>query len=459
MRTRRWPALHDPLKKIRRLLRETIPMLFLNLWRVGVPVGNLRLGPPKGSFSIYQSLLCENRRPSRIVLTDQGAPKTTTRSLLTISGLGQHACQPWPVFWSHHQNARLVSSSLAWLDELKRVCRESIYGDVCLEDDPAWRYWVLPKPVMLAGNWTSVVSRWTPNTGVPTFSHWLLDALPRLALLKEFPADTKILIPSALAGYQKETLKLLGLMDRIRYTSEPHVIVENYYFSAPTAMISTYSPYGVNWLRAASLPLADKSYCGPKRFIIQRKGKARGIKNEVEVNEFFQKLGWAIIDTETLTFAQEIELFANAEAFAGVLGKRFHQCNLESARLQGHHIRGRKLGGQLGRMDLRREQAGLLLADFSIRPLDDDNCGFGRGGENSREGIQSEVTAAIAISLCRQPIRPRTALFFLFFNLSARKILSLLLCRRKNPGGAFRKRFLHIYPVVPIQKANKIHLR
>ena len=323
MRTRRWPALHGPLKKIRRFLLETIPMFFLNLWRVIAPVSSLRFGPPKGSFSIYQSLLHENRRPSRVVLTDQGVPKTTPTSLLAISGLGQHTCQPWPVFWSHHKRARLVSPSLALLDEKKRICREAVYGDMCLEDDPAWRYWTLPKPVMLAGNWTSLVSRWTPNTGVPTFSHWILDALPRLALLKEFPPDTKILVPSALAGYQMETLKLLGLFERVRHTPEPHIIVENYYFSAPTAMISTYSPYGVNSLRSAFLPLADKSYYGPKRFIIQRKGKARGIKNEAELNEFFQKLGWAIIDTETLTFAQEIELFANAEAFAGILGSGF----------------------------------------------------------------------------------------------------------------------------------------
>jgi capsular polysaccharide biosynthesis protein len=168
-----------------------------------------------------------------------------------------------------------------------------------------------------------VVSRWTPNTGVPTFSHWILDALPRLALLKEFPSDTKILVPAALADYQKETLKLLGLLDRVRYTPERHLVVENYYFSAPTAMISTYNPYGVNWLRSAFLPKADKSYRGPKRFIIQRKGKARGMKNEAEVNGFFRKLGWEIIDTEKLTFAQEVQLFANAEAFAGVLGSGF----------------------------------------------------------------------------------------------------------------------------------------
>jgi capsular polysaccharide biosynthesis protein len=237
--------------------------------------------------------------------------------------LQQHASQPWPVFWSHHRNARLVASTLALLDERKRLCREAVYGDICVADDPAWRYATLPEPVALAGNWTSLVSRWCPNDRVPTFSHWLNDALPRLALLSEFPADTGILVPKALAGYQKESLRLLGLLDRVRYTPERHVVVENYWFSSPTAMISTYNPYGVNYLRSAFLPLADKSYRGPKRFVIQRKGKTRGIKNEAEVNALFQQLGWEIINTEDLTFAQEIELFSKAEAIAGILGSGF----------------------------------------------------------------------------------------------------------------------------------------
>jgi capsular polysaccharide biosynthesis protein len=323
MGTRRWPALHRQIKKVRRFLVEQLPMLFLNLLRRLAPAGNLRLGPPKSSFSIYQSLQNGTQQSGRVVLTDQGAPKATPDSLLVLSGLGQHASQPWPILWSRHQNARLVSSTLALLDEQKQVCLEAAYGKRCLRDDPSWRYVGLPEATHLSGNWTSVMSRWCHNGVAPPFSHWLLDALPRLALLKEFPAGTQILVPSVLAGYQKESLKLLGLLDRVRYTPEKHVIVENYFFSSPTAMISCYSPYGVNWLRSAYLPLADKSYKGPKKFIIQRKGKTRGILNEAEINEFFRRLGWEIIDTEKLTFAQEVELFANAEAFAGVLGSGF----------------------------------------------------------------------------------------------------------------------------------------
>lgn len=323
MAGRAYPRLYGPLKKTYDFLGRTIPANLVDVLRVLAPARMLRFGPPKGSFSIYTSLERERRRPSRVVLTDQGAPSVNANSLMVVSGLQQHEWQPWPIFWSHHKNVRLVAPSLAWLDDKKFLCRETAYGDAPMLDDPAWRYAILPKPVFLSGNWTSIVSHWCPNTGVAPFSHWIMDALPRLAVLKEFPPDTKILVPRALAGYQREMLKMLGLLDRVRCSPERHIVVEDYYFSSPTSMISCYSPYSIKWLRDAFLPHADKTYQGPKRFVIQRKGKTRGIKNEAELNDYFQKLGWAIIDTETLTFAQELQLFSNAEAIAGIFGSGF----------------------------------------------------------------------------------------------------------------------------------------
>src|SRR5581483_4365711 len=144
MESRRWPALNPPLRRTRRFLAGTIPAMFADLARIFSPRSCFRIGPPKSSFSIYQSLRCENR-PARVLVTDQGAPKATEGSMLVISKCLQHACQPWPIFWSQHPNARLVASSLALLDDRKRLCRESAYNDFAMEDDPAWRYLYLPK--------------------------------------------------------------------------------------------------------------------------------------------------------------------------------------------------------------------------------------------------------------------------------------------------------------------------
>lgn len=320
---RHYPAVHRPLKQVRQFAGETLPTILLNTLRAISPTTTPRFGPPKGSFSIYSSLLSERRRPARVILQDQGMPVVRSDSLQVLCQLNQHTSQPWPIFWSHHRNARLVSSTLTLMDDKKRICREAVYGDLCLEDDPAWRYVWLPKAVTLKGNWTSLISRWGPNDSVPPFTHWILDALPRLAMLAEFPADTGILVPARLAGYQKETLSLLGLLDRCRYTSEQHLLVENYYFASPTAIIDGYNPYGVNFLREKFLPKADPGYAGPRKFLIQRSNKTRGIQNEAEVNKFFTDRGWALIDTEKLTIAQEVKLFNEAEAITGVFGSGF----------------------------------------------------------------------------------------------------------------------------------------
>jgi hypothetical protein len=93
--------------------------------------------------------------------------------------------QPWPVFWSHHPNANLVSTSLA-LANGKTLCLESVYGDRRAQIDPAWRAFRRPRPVHLPGNWTSIVSLWLQTKSRPDWTHWLLDALPRLAVLDEF---------------------------------------------------------------------------------------------------------------------------------------------------------------------------------------------------------------------------------------------------------------------------------
>jgi hypothetical protein len=288
-------------------------------------VANIRNGPPFRLFSAYQALRCGwPQFPGRIVLEDQGVPSVRPGSLMADGTIQQHIQQPWPIFWSRHQQAHLVSPSLALVSAEKELCVESVYGAGAFRDDPATRYWRLPVPVTLPGNWTSIVSRWVPThqpMAVPNHAHWLLDALPRLALLREFPTDTRIIVPGQLAAYQKESLAMLGLTaDRIRYSPETHLQVENYYFSSPPSMIACHSPYAVRFLRDSFLPKAAADYSGHRRFFIKRVDNARNVGNSAELERFFAGLGWGIVDLNQLTFAQEIRLFAGAEAICGMMG-------------------------------------------------------------------------------------------------------------------------------------------
>jgi hypothetical protein len=275
----------------------------------------------RGGFSILEEL---TKKPpaveGRVVLAEQGQPRFRSPSIQIPGGLGQQAEQPFPILWSRHSSARLVGSGLALVNSRGQAAVESVYGASRLAADPCHAYVPVRPPKRLAGRWTSVISKWSPADSPTNYAHWLLDALPRLAVLEEFPADTGILVPEVLQGFQRETIEWLGLGSRIRPTRETHLVVEDYFFSSPTAMIVCYNPYAVRYLRQRLLPHASLRPAAAKRFFLRRKGLFRNIANEAAVLDFFGRLGWTVVDTAGMRLADQIRLFAGAEAVCGAHG-------------------------------------------------------------------------------------------------------------------------------------------
>jgi hypothetical protein len=298
---RRFPTVY----RLLRGLGQGISGLFFGLLRRVIPA-SVPWGPPKGFFSAYE-LLQNGKLQGKVWLHAQDVPPAAPDSLRRKSRLEQDLYQPWPVFWTLHPQARLIAKSLVLLNDQKRLLREAAFGPIG-DSDPTWRNIFLPPPTPLAGNWTSLKSRLADG-----YYHWLLDAVPRLALLPELPADTRIIVPARLAPFQQQTLQWLGLADRLRPSGETHLLIERFYFCAPTSMTGCYNPFALQFLRRSFLPRADPNYEAPPRFYLRRVGKARPIVNEHEVLDFFQKRGWAIIDTEQLPLAQQIALFSRAE--------------------------------------------------------------------------------------------------------------------------------------------------
>jgi hypothetical protein len=319
-RLRRWPFLHRIGRWFRAVLWNAVREGFWEFARA-LCADCRNFGPPGRTFSLYQYLRTGwPRTNGRILLHDQGSPRVDGSMIIIQSGMQQHALQPWPIFWAEARGACLVTESLALIDENKALCIESAYSERCWRHDPASRFFRWPPPVQLTGNWTSIVSNWTPTVGVPIYGHWIHDALPRLALLPEFPPDTRIIVPPKLAPYQIESLKLLGLWERCRPTAEFHLRVERYFFSSPVSMIDCYNPYAVRFLRDAFLPKADPAYSGPRKFFFQRTGKRRSVANMEEICEFFRGKGWGVVKDVELGFAETIKLFSEADALCSNMG-------------------------------------------------------------------------------------------------------------------------------------------
>ena len=279
----------------------------------------LRIGAAKGSFRAIEAVQ-SGQLMGRVVVTGQDLPTLGELSLIDVAGMNQNGRQPWPFFWSKHQSIHLVGRSLVAMNTEKNLLLESAYGDECVKTDPAWNYLYLPKPVVLKGKWTSLISRWSEG-----YYHWFLDTLPRLALIGELPEKTRILVKCGQQDFYRESLMRLGLLDRIRETREKHLFVEDYYFSSLAGMTGCTNPFVVHWLRKSFLGLAENSRQEglPKRFYIKRKGKTRGILNDAEVISFFEGCGWEIVDTEGMSFATQIALFSQAEAICGPHGAAF----------------------------------------------------------------------------------------------------------------------------------------
>lgn len=277
-------------------------------------------GLARGWYSAYD-LLKSGQIEGRVILEDQGAPQAIENSIFLSSSLKQHRQQPWPIFWTHHKNARLIGSSLAEENQKKELCAEAAYSRKYYRDDPSYCYFLgFNRPLRLSGNWTSVISRWAPNSNPPAYGHWVLDVLPRLSMLDQFPPDTRILIQPYKLRYQTESLQLLGLLDRCRFTNEKHILIEDYYFSSPVSMIACYSPYSIDFLRSKFLPLSGNTGNTIKRFFVRRRGALRNIVNEEEVLSFFEEAGWAVIDTAEMSFVDQIKLFSGAEAICFIHG-------------------------------------------------------------------------------------------------------------------------------------------
>jgi len=257
-------------------------------------------------------------RDGRMIADGQHLRNADADSLRVLCGMNQNGRQPWPIFWLRRKNARLVGRSLAILEPGKRLLAESAYGLEFYRRDPAFNYAKLPSAKRLEGVYTSLISGWGEG-----YYHWLMDGLPRLACLSEFPKDTRILVPFHLKKYHSETLKALRLEDRVRPTSEGHLEIDDYFFSAPTAMTGCDNPYAIQYLRHSFLNCGnDRPEIGDRIFL-KRRAKTRGFLNEKEIEDFFENEGWDIVDLEELDFSEQVGLFSRVRAVAGLHGGGF----------------------------------------------------------------------------------------------------------------------------------------
>jgi hypothetical protein len=147
--------------------------------------------------------------------------------------------------------------------------------------------------------------------------HWLLDSLPRLILLADWPefAGLPVVTPASMTAEQGDSLRALGVDEsRWRLLSDEAQEIETLILPQPGG----FAPDVLQRLREA---LSVESEPGAHCIYVSRSdATTRRLANETEVLAALEPLGFRVLTLSGRSFAEQRAAFANAAIIVGPHG-------------------------------------------------------------------------------------------------------------------------------------------
>lgn len=217
-------------------------------------------------------------------------------------------------------NARIYGEDFIVLSQDNYLFLESYHSHFpILEGSGALSCLILPDiEKFLIGSFIVLGMPWHQG-----YYHWIIDILPRLSLIEKFSTlgNTKLIVPSSLNSFQKESLLLTGVSPtRIQEFDGNYWQVEKLYFPSLLSECGNPSPSIVSWLREKFLCNCDDSSARKKIYISRSDTNIRRILNEDEIASFLSKEGFEIICPGSLSFEKQVEIFKNANVIVAPHG-------------------------------------------------------------------------------------------------------------------------------------------
>ncbi|WP_296706062.1 glycosyltransferase 61 family protein [Rhodoblastus sp.] len=184
-----------------------------------------------------------------------------------------------------------------------------------------------PKLEQLQQIWSTRASAPRLTDGIVTMSwgsqhnygHFVLDAMTSVAAVAELAIDWQVpFVTPPLREWQRQHFKLLQI--------EPLELAEPIYAFGHIAFVSgmkgsLHNPnLHFQTLRDAQLSWLPAAAGGAQRIYISRRGHKRPLINEDKLEQALESIGFAIIHTENLPIAEQIETFRNASIIVAPTG-------------------------------------------------------------------------------------------------------------------------------------------
>jgi hypothetical protein len=153
----------------------------------------------------------------------------------------------------------------------------------------------------------------SPSSASPNYFHWLLDVLPRIAVMEQSGLQYyRLLVPAEMRPWQKDSLDALGYKEDRRVGFDGgRWRVESLLVPSLMGFSGMSRPWAVNWLRERLQCKPDKK-AGARIYISRAHAGFRRVQNDEAVRGLLEKNGFQTVYTEDLTFSEQRRLFSNA---------------------------------------------------------------------------------------------------------------------------------------------------
>ncbi len=169
------------------------------------------------------------------------------------------------------------------------------------------------------------------------YAHWLTEILPRAhAYCKQNEDERTAIITDVLHQNMDKSLRLIiGNRRLICLTSAECVFVQNLQLTSPTGYIpferrnkevhghshgvfdgGTLQSMRSHFHRLLSISFDDEN----TKYFLRRNGAVRNIINQYEIEQMLVERGFHVIEPETLTFVEQVEIFSRASVIVGATG-------------------------------------------------------------------------------------------------------------------------------------------
>ena len=155
------------------------------------------------------------------------------------------------------------------------------------------------------------------------FYHWMTESLIKLEALREGYRDCQVVLPShtSLSKVMEASVRYLGFDNIAWFPTEANLRIAKCRFSENTLRQGHYAPARMKRVRRLILDNAGVREDPTDRIYISRSGATRRrIINEADVEARLARRGFRTVRLETLSFRQQVETMARAEAVVSIHG-------------------------------------------------------------------------------------------------------------------------------------------